>query len=122
MFSYSTKNLYGCSLGLNIYRYILTIFRKKETILSNGNSLSILVLIIKETKTFKKGKIVWLEKRGNKVFLMKKTILLTHKEEEITLENCLLSQPHLDTNIINDLGDMSLILNWSYHKFIDNLS
>ncbi|MBA6314628.1 hypothetical protein [Cellulophaga baltica] len=101
---------------------ILNVFRKKDTILTNGTTLSILVYINKETKQFKKGKVARLEKRDNQIFLLQKRFLLAHKEEEITLENCYLTQTHLDTNLTNEIGDTSLILNRSYHKFIDEIA
>lgn len=101
---------------------ILNLFRKKETILSNRKSLSILVYVNKKTKKFKKGKIVRLEKRVNKIYLLKKRFLLSSKEEEITLKNCFLSQTHLYANISNDSGDLSLVLNRSYHKVVDELA
>ena len=101
---------------------ILNIFRKKDSILTNGKSLSILVYVNEATKKIKKGKIVRLNKVGDKIFLLRKRFLFPNIEEEIPLENCFLSQTHLDTNITNDARDFSLILNRSYHKFIDEIS
>lgn len=101
---------------------ILNAFRKKEKIMTNGTSLSILVYTNKNTSKLKKGKIVRLEERDNVFFLVKKRFLFPDIEEKISLENCFLSQNHLDSILTNESGNLSLILNRSYHKFIDELA
>jgi hypothetical protein len=97
---------------------ILNVFRKKETILTNGKSLSILVYLKKGTKKFKKGSNARIEKQDDKIILSQRRFIFGSKEEEIVLKGSILSQTHLDTKIINEERKLSLILNRSYHSFI----
>ncbi|WP_234859308.1 hypothetical protein [Aquimarina aquimarini] len=102
---------------------ILNLFRKKEKIITNGDGvLSVLVYTKVKTKKFKKGKIVRLEERDDKIFLVKNRFLMTKVEEEINVENSFLLQNGLSILLTNESGDVALLFNRSYHKYIDDIA
>ncbi len=101
---------------------VLNMFRNKEKVLTNGQDLSILVLTKKALGKIKKGRIVRLEKKEGEFMLTQSRFLLADRIQKLELRNCHLSQTHLDIYLFDDLGDVSLILNRSYHKCIDELA
>lgn len=101
---------------------ILNIFRNEHKIMTNGHSFSILTYVGKNTVKMKRGKIVRLEKQDDKFFLIKRRFLLSNVTEEISFANCFLSQNHLNICLTNETGSLLLILNRSYHNFIDDLA
>ena len=101
---------------------ILNIFRNKVKVLTNGHSFSILVYTYKKTLKIKKGEIIRLEKQEDKFFLTRRRFLLSNIKEEISFINCSLSQNHLNIYLTNETGDILLIMNRSYHRYIDEIS
>ncbi len=101
---------------------IFNFFRKKNTTLENGQSLSILVYINNKTQKMKAGTTARLRKRSGKFYLFKKRLLRSNIEEKISLESYFLSQTHLNTYLTNESESLSFILNRSYHEHIDELA
>ena len=101
---------------------ILNIFRNKDSVLTNGESFSILVFTADKTSKIKKGQIVRLEIQDDKFWLIKRRFLLSNIKEEITFKGCQLSQNQLNINLITETGEVFLIINRSYHRYIDDLS
>ena len=100
---------------------ILNLFRSKDTILTDGETFSVLVFTKKKTAKFKKGKILRLEKRDGQCYLVKKRFLLGKKEELLSLEQCTLRQNHFNILLCDD-NSIALLFNRSYHKYIEELA
>ena len=100
---------------------ILNSFRKKESLLFRGDDFSVLVYAKKKTSKFKKGNLLRLLQRNDKVFLMKRRLFLGKKEIEIEFsDKANLSQSHLKTTLSDE--NLLLLLNRSYHKHIDHIA
>jgi hypothetical protein len=97
-------------------------FRSKETILTDGKNLSILVLTNTKIGKLKKGVIVRLKETNDGVQLIKKRLLLNNINQVIDLSDFHFNQNHLDTIMTNEDENTSLVLNRSYHKYLDELS
>jgi len=101
---------------------LLNMFRSKETILTDGKNLSILVLTNTKIGKLKKGVIVRLKETNDGVQLIKKRLLLNNINQVIDLSDFHFNQNHLDTIMTNEDENTSLVLNRSYHKYLDELS
>ena len=101
---------------------LLNLFRSKETKLTDGKNLSILVLTNTKIGKLKKGIIVRLQETEQGIQLIQKRFLFSNITQEIELSNFHFNQNHLDIIMSNEDEDISLVLNRSYHKYLDELS
>ena len=101
---------------------VLNLFRSKETKLTDGKNLSILILTNTKIGKLKKGIIVRLQETDNRIILIKKRFLLSDIIQEIKLSNFHFNQNHLDIIMSNEDESKSLVLNRTYHKYLDELS
>jgi hypothetical protein len=101
---------------------LLNMFRSKETKLTDGKNLSILVLTNTKIGKLKKGIIVRLEETEDGIKLIKKRFLLDNITQVIDLSDFHFNQNHLDTIMTDEDENTSLVLNRSYHKYLDELS
>ncbi|WP_324027802.1 hypothetical protein QSV08_07605 [Maribacter sp. BPC-D8] len=101
---------------------LLNLFRSKETKLTDGKNLSILVLTNTKIGKLKKGVIVRLQETDKGIHLIQKRFLFSNITQEIELSNFHFNQNHLDTIMSNEDEQISLVLNRSYHKYLDELS
>jgi hypothetical protein len=101
---------------------LLNMFRSKETKLTDGKNLSILVLTNTKIGKLKKGIIVRMQETEDGIKLIKKRFLLDNITQVINLSNFHFNQNHLDTIMTDEDGNKSLVLNRSYHKYLDELS
>jgi hypothetical protein len=100
---------------------ILNLFRKKESLLFNNNEVSILVFLKENTSKFKKGSLLRLTKQSDQLFLVNSRFLFGKKEEKIQFSSSAnVLQAHFKT-IISD-QHLIVILNRSYHKYIDDIA
>ena len=101
---------------------ILNIFKSKETKLTDGKNLSILVLTNTKIGKLKKGIIVRLQETDEGIKLVKNRFLLANIIQDIDLSNFHFKQNHLDIIMSNEDGANSLVLNRTYHKYLSELS
>ena len=101
---------------------LLNLMRSKQKKLTNGENLSILVLTNKKYGNIKKGVIVSLQKNKNSFELIQKRFLLPNITEKIILNEYTFHQNHLDLILSNEDQSKSLVLNRTYHKYLDELS
>ena len=101
---------------------LLNLIRSKEKKLTDGENLSILVLTNKKYGKIRKGVIVRLLENQNSFELVKKRFLLPNITEQITLNEYTFHQNYLDIILSNEDGRKSLVLNRTYHKYLDELS
>ena len=101
---------------------LLNLMRSKQKKLTNGENLSILVLTNKKYGNIKKGVIVRLQKNKNSFELIQKRFLLPNIIEKIILNEYTFHQNHLDLILSNEDQSKSLVLNRTYHKYLDELS
>ncbi|MEO1032741.1 MAG: hypothetical protein AAFX55_15120 [Bacteroidota bacterium] len=100
---------------------ILNLFRKKERLLFSNNDFTVLVYVKKKTSKFKKGSLLRLIKRDDKLFLMNSRFFFGKKEEAIQFsDGATLSQSNFQTTISDE--HVLMLLNRSYHKYIDDIS
>ena len=100
----------------------MNLFRSKETKLTDGKNLSILVLTNTKIGKLKKGVIVRLQETEQGIQLIQKRFLFSNITQVIELSNFHFNQNHLDTIMSNEDEQISLVLNRSYHKYLDELS
>ena len=101
---------------------LLNLMRSKQKKLTDGENLSILVLTNKKYGKIKKGVIVRLQENQNSFELRQKRFLLPNITEKINLNEYTFRQNHLDIILSNDDESKSLVLNRTYHKYLDELS
>ena len=101
---------------------LLNLFRSKDTKLTDGKKLSILVLTNTKIGKLKKGVIVRLQETDDGIKLIKKRFLLVDISQEIDLSKFYFKQNHLNTIMIDESEDKSLVLNRTYHKYLNELS
>ena len=101
---------------------ILNMFRSKEKKLTDGTNLSILVLTNIKIGKLKKGIIVRLQEDKNKTYLIQKRFLRSNITQEIDLSDFHFNQNRLDIIMTNEDKSKSLVLNRTYHKYLDELS
>lgn len=100
---------------------ILNIFKSKERLLSHNDTFSIKVYTKEKTQKFKKGTIVRLEKQKSSFYLKKNNFLIATKQEEFDFTNCTISQGYLSSKITTKKGDVLLLLNRSYKKYLNKI-
>lgn len=101
---------------------LLNLMRSKQKKLTDGENLSILVLTNKKYGKIKKGVIVRLQENKNSFELIQKRFLLPNITEKINLNEYTFHQNHLDIILSNEDESKSLVLNRTYHKYLDELS
>lgn len=101
---------------------LLNLFRSKKTKLTDGKNLSILILTNTKIGKLKKGIIVRLQETDDGIKLIKKRFLLSNIIQEIDLRNFHFNQNHLDIIMTNEDESKSLVLNRTYHKYLEELS
>ena len=101
---------------------LLNLMRSKQKKLTDGENLSILVLTNKKYGKIKKGVIVRLQENKNSFELIQKRFLLPNITEKINLNEYTFHQNHLDIILSNEDEGKSLVLNRTYHKYLDELS
>jgi len=101
---------------------IINMFKKKESLLGVNNDFSILVYLNKKMKTIKKGSIARLEERADGFYLVNKKFFVFKKEEKIDFSNSYISKGRLKSKITNDTMDLTLFLNRSYYKYIQEIA
>ncbi len=100
---------------------ILNIFKSKERLLSHNDTFSIKVYTKEKTQKFKKGTIVSLEKQNETFYLVKHKLLISNKEEKVTLRKGSISEGYLSSKIITEEGDVFLLLNRSYRNHFNEI-
>lgn len=100
---------------------MLNMLKSKQKVLSKGEDFSILIYNSAKYNKFKNGQILRLEKKGDNIVLIKNRIFRSNIEEILPIENLSLHQRHLDI-ILSDNDSLKLLLNRSYHKYIDEIS
>ncbi|TPN86913.1 hypothetical protein [Aquimarina algicola] len=101
---------------------ILNLFRSKEKILTNGESFSILIYTANPTEKIKKGRIVRLEKENEKFYIVKNRFLRSNIKEEIDFSDFTIDQKSLSIKIMSKDENITIILNRSYHKYIEEIA
>ncbi len=101
---------------------ILNLFRSKEKILTNGESFSILIYTANPTEKIKKGRIVRLEKENEKFYIVKNRFLRSNIKEEIDFSDFTIDQKSLSIKIMSKDENIAIILNRSYHKYIEEIA
>jgi len=101
---------------------VLNTFKKKDKILLDKELFSIKVFTkIKISKKIKNGSILSLEKREDKIFIIKSGFL-SKETIEVDLDNCSIYQNHLNSKICNESKTVEFLLNRTYHKYIDEVA
>ena len=101
---------------------LLNLFRSKETKLTDGENLSILILTNTKIGKLKKGIIVRLQETEDGIMLIKKRFILSDIIQKIELSDFHFNQNHLDIIMTNEDESKSIVLNRTYHKYLDELS
>ena len=101
---------------------LFNLMKSKQKKLTDGENLSILVLTNKKYGKLKKGVIVRLQENKNSFELKQKRFLLPNIIEQINLNEYTFHQNHLDIILTNEDESKSLVLNRTYHKYLDELS
>ncbi|CAM1343933.1 hypothetical protein [Tenacibaculum amylolyticum] len=100
---------------------ILNLFKNKEKLLTHNDLFSFCVYLKTASKKFKKGSVVRLVKKEGTVYLVKDRFLFSSIEETIDISNFTLTKKHLSSTVSNDDKTKVLLLNRSYHKYLQEI-
>ena len=101
---------------------IINLFRSKDQKLTDGENLSILVFTNTKIGKLKKGIIVRLQENNTTISLIYKRFLRPTITENIDLKKFHFNQNHIDITLSNEDKTKTLILNRTYHKYLEELS
>lgn len=101
---------------------ILNIFRNKQVKLTDGKNLSILVLTGSKVGGLSEGKIVRLQQDNDEFKLIHKRFFRADLTVKIDFADFTFTQNHLDLKLVNHNDSISLVLNRTYHKYLEELS
>nr|WP_042296648.1 hypothetical protein [Nonlabens ulvanivorans] len=93
---------------------LYNMWRHKEKILTNGEELSILVYNKTKYNKMKAGRIVRLEKEGERLFISRRRYFFFPHKVELDLTGAFIKRGILFSSIINTDQSVSLLLNRSY--------
>ncbi len=101
---------------------IMNMFKDKEKLLTKNDGFSMLVYVNKKTKLLKKGVIARLEEREDGFYLVKRRFFISKKEEKVDFSDSFITQGSLKSKITSDTIDLTLFLNRSYYKHIQEIT
>lgn len=100
---------------------ILNLFKNKEKLLTHNDLFSVSVYLKTASKKFKKGSVLRLVKKENTTYLIKDRFLFSNTEEAIDISDFTLTKKHLNSTISNNGKTKILLLNRSYHKYLQEI-
>lgn len=106
-----------------VFRFpIYNLFKNKRKILYDKNGgFSILTLTKMKTKKFNRGKILRLTIENDQVILTNERLFFPNKKEIINDKTCQITANNLNI-LIEFQDDIKLVLNRSYHKYLDEIN
>jgi len=99
---------------------ILDFFKAEPEV--NEDNFSIPVLVKVKTKKFKKGTIVKLTKKNEKIVLVKERFLAPNTTEEFDFSDCFIVSGQLKSKITNASGDKLILINTTYYRYLSVIS
>ncbi len=117
----SSKKLINKTTYLLVYP-LLNLFKGNDTKLTDDGYLSILILTSTKIGKLKKGAIARLQETDDGILLIKKRLFRSDIIEKIDLGDFHFNQNHLNIIMTNEDHSKSLVLNRSYHKYLNELS